>query len=58
MKGITFLPNAIKTYHAVQKLLVGHTHTHTHTHTYIHILTYICIYASRVNLDEAVLCPR
>jgi hypothetical protein len=29
--GTTSIPDFIKIYQAVQKLLVGHTHTHTHT---------------------------
>jgi hypothetical protein len=33
LNGITSVSNFIKFYKAVQKLLVGDTHTHTHTHT-------------------------
>jgi hypothetical protein len=31
LSGITTLPNIMKIYEAVQKLLVGHTDTHTNT---------------------------
>jgi hypothetical protein len=44
LNGITFLPNTMITYQAVEKLLVGHTHTHTHTHIYIYIYLFIYTY--------------
>jgi hypothetical protein len=34
LTGITSVPNFMKMYQVVQKLLVGNTQTHTHTHTH------------------------
>jgi hypothetical protein len=59
LNGITSLPNIMKIYQAVQKLLVGHTHTHTHTETgdLISLLSFLEGRLKNCNISSSGMLP-